>query len=99
MSIIDYINPWSPEFHESFNDFSKLNPGYQALTIVTVALASLALLGIGGVAVFRMMVNAFKPLDRNDKSKQGETAGKIDTAAQKALEAAIKKRIIHLMRR
>jgi len=62
MRLINYINPFSNKFH-AYQNFCKLSGGQKALTIVTLALVSLATLGIGSVPIFRLMVHTFSKLN------------------------------------
>lgn len=87
MKIFNYFNPWSSEFH-ACRDFTKLSGGYIFLTVLTVALASLASLGIAAVPVFRLLVREFTHLSKKspeDDSEAQKKAKEIDEAARRAL--------------
>lgn len=77
-NIISYFNPFSKE-HHALDDFKGLNRGEKFLTIVLTALAtvaSLPILGLGGVAAFRALSNKFTVIDL----KKETTSASVETA-------------------
>src|SRR3989337_422480 len=95
MKILSYFCPFSKKFN-ACQDFKKLTGGQKALTIFVTVLASIAtapLLGLGGVAAFRALVQKYtcKKIDpapqnddpQNPPSKDEKTARKVNSIATK----------------
>jgi len=62
LGIIEYANPVSDKFN-SIQEFKHLAPGAQSLTVIATVVATIftaLLLGLGGLMVFRAMVDKFK---------------------------------------
>ncbi|CCB91190.1 putative uncharacterized protein [Waddlia chondrophila 2032/99] len=80
-----YVNPFSKEFHSSAEKFVSLSPGSMILTIFFSSIAflvTLPLLGIGGYAAFRSLVDRLSPINRENS----ETTKKTDDTAKEILQ-------------
>ncbi|ADI38118.1 ubiquitin carboxyl-terminal hydrolase family protein [Waddlia chondrophila] len=80
-----YVNPFSKEFHRSAKKFVSLSPGSMILTIFFSSIAflvTLPLLGIGGYATFRSLVDRLSPINRENS----ETTKKTDDTAKEILQ-------------
>lgn len=90
MNIASYFCPFSKQFHAT-NDFKALT-GWEKFKTVTLtalaAIATLPILGLGGVAVFRAMVGHYTKIDpRNpDDSDQEQAASRVDDLARSVIE-------------
>ena len=64
-TVFDWFNPWSKEHNGNIKRFSMdLNAAQRILTGIVSALATIILLGFGGVAVFRLFTEkVFKKID------------------------------------
>lgn len=80
-----YVNPFSKEFHRSAEKFVSLSLGSMILTIFFSSIAFLVtfpLLGIGGYATFRSLVDRLSPINRENS----ETTKKTDDTAKEILQ-------------
>lgn len=76
-NISGYINPFSTDFCHTAEKFPELSAGSKILTIFFTSLAfliSIPLLGIGGYAVFRSLVDRLAPVDRSFNRATDKTA-------------------------
>ncbi|ADI38789.1 hypothetical protein [Waddlia chondrophila] len=88
MKIASYFCPFSHKF-QAREDFFQLTRWEKLKTITVTALAALAtlpLLGLGGIAVFRAMVRHYAPINlrkpSDSDSPQESSASKVDTIVQ-----------------
>lgn len=68
-SVSSYFNPFSRE-HHAIGDFNGLSSAHKSFTGVFTALAAIItfpLLGVGGVAAFRLLTEEFKIEELNQK--------------------------------
>src|SRR5690606_5818421 len=85
--IASYFCPFSHKF-QAMEDFSQRLTAWERFKTITVtalaALASLPLLGLGGVAAFRAMVRHYAPINprKLSDSPQESSASKVDATVQ-----------------
>jgi hypothetical protein len=84
MSVTGGVGPQVNSFN-TWESFQKLSGGFQALTIITVAVVTIFTLGIGSVFVFRALVNAFSKLNLQGEAAHERTANKAHQGALKNL--------------
>ncbi len=100
--ITSYFNPVSRE-HHALDNFKHLSGGEKILTVVLTALATIAslpILGLGGVATFRSLTNQFTVIDLNKetKSQKAKTAKKIATPFHDTFRKCSKEEAIRIIK-
>lgn len=99
--ITSYFNPISKE-HHAFDNFKNLSGGKKFLTVVLTALAAIAslpILGLGGVATFRALTNQFTIIDPNKEtiSQKAKTAQKTNLQFHEQFKTCSKEEAIEII--
>lgn len=89
-AVKNYVNPFSKEFGQAVKDFKKLTTCQKIVTValsVLVGLATCFLLGIGGFATFKALVDAFK-IEKKERVANAATQN-VDRLGQTTLETGL----------
>ncbi len=104
-AFLSYFDPSTSKYEGAWETFdSCLTFKQQLITITLTALAalvSLPILGLGGLATFRALVNRYVPYDAGDlpDTSAGSSAGRTNDAGQRTLNALDKDQFIEEAKR
>lgn len=91
MNVLNYFCPYSNRFH-ACREFNQIAVPQKVLTIGVTILASIFLLGFGGIAAFRLMVKkySFKKVDPQPSNPPNPLQGQATTKQEKVEQEAKK---------